>query len=417
MILEINEIIRQTNDFRIQMAAQRASLIEVRTLLERIMEVSSIMFFVFPYDQKAGMGPLPGYVSPSCLAILGYPAEKFSTVGWWNTMLHPDDLMKRGAERALRDESLRNLGSWQTEVRVTNGNGGWRFFSVLMFYEPKVELNADETELFLIMIERTEQRVVEQQLLHRSRLADLGVMATGIAHELNQPLDIIKLMATNMEDLVAENEADTDYLLTKLALIIGQVERAAQITNHMRLFGRSDNGPEGPVSLNGLLSELQTMLQPQLSVNNIALELDISEEFLFVLGHANLLEQVILNLIVNAMVQIKGNREVAGDKAHTSEVISLRTRKGESGRWVSIVVADRAGGIDPALLNGGLFDPFVTTRAVGEGTGLGLSVAFGIVTQMGGEIFAENHDGGATFTVRLPLMGRVPEEASLVGTG
>ena len=298
-------------------------------------------------------------------------------------------------------------------MRFRHPAGGWHHFSVEMFRSEASENHYNDAAVFGVMIDITERKQAEERLLHHSRLADLGVMATGIAHELNQPLDIIKLMATNMEDLVAENEADSDYLLTKLRSIVAQVERAARITNHMRLFGRPENVPAAPVLLNDLLFEMVELLHSQTSLRNIELKLDLPEEPLSVLGRANLIEQVFLNLVINAMRQIDDG-EPPGDSGAGLRQISLRMQSEQEGRWVSVKCADRAGGIDPVVL-GRIFDPFVTTRGPGMGTGLGLSVAFDIIDEMGGEISAENRDGGAVFTVLLPLVDRVSTEPALVG--
>jgi two-component system NtrC family sensor kinase len=242
-----------------------------------------------------------------------------------------------------------------------------------------------------------------QQLIRASRLAELGEMAAGFAHEINNPLQIIKseqaLIETIISDLkekgeVKESEDLTD-LEESLDQISLQIERCAQITQAILKFGRKSEPISKDLDLRDFIPEVIGMISKKASVRGIAVEHDILEETPPVHGDPAQLQQVLLNLFNNAIDAIVAQ--------HGSQGGELVIRAGpEDMERVRISVTDNGCGIDPGNLKK-VFSPFFTTKPAGKGTGLGLSVCYGIVDSMEGEMEVRSEKGvGTTFTITLP---------------
>ncbi len=241
----------------------------------------------------------------------------------------------------------------------------------------------------------TDLKTSQAQLIQASKLATLGEMATGIAHELNQPLGIIRMASNNSAKRVAKGQIDADYLTAKLERISEQTERAAQIINHMRIFGRTSDGEVRTFDLAASVENACTLMSRQLSATGILLTQEIATGSAAVDGQQVMFEQVILNLLNNARDAIEDHRGSAeGGDIHVSLVE-------QSEDFWSISVADSGGGVPEAILDR-LFDPFFTTKEPGKGTGLGLSISYGIIRDMGGTIAATNTTRGARFRIDLP---------------
>ncbi|MCH7865845.1 MAG: PAS domain S-box protein [Proteobacteria bacterium] len=248
----------------------------------------------------------------------------------------------------------------------------------------------------------TDRKLAEAQVIQAAKLATLGEMATSVAHELNQPLNVIRMAAGNVLRKLEKGKADPTYLNDKLERIASQTERAAAIIDHMRMFGRkADEKPHELDPCDAVEGALHLMGE-QLRLAQIEVVTDLSKTCRPVLGHPLLMEQVILNLLTNARDAIQGNPADGGGK------ITLAAGDGGN-EWVRITVSDNGGGIPEKAL-GRIFEPFFTTKKMGEGTGLGLSVSYGIIRDMGGTIEAENADGGAKFTITLPVAGTDAEK-------
>ena len=239
----------------------------------------------------------------------------------------------------------------------------------------------------------TDLRQSQRQLVQASKMATLGEMATGIAHELNQPLGVIRMAASNSLKRIDRGMAAFDQLRAKFERIEDQTERAAQIIDQMRVFGRKAEGTTAPIDLAASLHEVATLARTQLKTQNISLELWVPDAPAFILGEKVLFEQVVLNLISNARDAIEETGAEDGE-------ILVAAEQGPDGTHV-IRVSDSGGGIPPKVLDK-LFEPFFTTKEPGKGTGLGLSISFGTIQDMGGEIHAENTQRGACFTISLP---------------
>lgn len=244
----------------------------------------------------------------------------------------------------------------------------------------------------------TDLRQSESQLIQASKLAKLGEMATGIAHELNQPLGVIRMAATNCVKRIDRGKADFDYLRGKLERMGEQTARASQIINHMRIFGREASGQQEPFDLRESLAEVASLARTQMQTLDIGLRVDLPKEgAAIVLGERVIFEQVLLHLISNGRDAIEARRLTDGSTEGCVTIAAeLSTTEGHI-----ITVRDTGGGIPEEVMDK-LFEPFFTTKEPGKGTGLGLSISFGTIREMGGVISATNEGEGACFRITLP---------------
>jgi PAS domain S-box-containing protein len=237
----------------------------------------------------------------------------------------------------------------------------------------------------------TKRKEAAAQIIQASKLATLGEMATSVAHELNQPLNIIRMAARNAHRKISKGTADPEYLNDKLERIEEQTERAAAIIDHMRMFGRQAKEELEPVDPRKMVTNALALVGEQLRLAGIEIVTELAQDCSSVEGHPILIEQVLLNLISNA-------RDAMAERDGESK-ITLRVFEDDKG--VHITSEDTGRGIPEDVLPR-IFEPFYTTKKMGKGTGLGLSVSYGIIRDMNGTIIAENIDGGARFTVTLP---------------
>jgi PAS domain S-box-containing protein len=238
----------------------------------------------------------------------------------------------------------------------------------------------------------SERKKAAASLIQSSKLATVGEMATSVAHELNQPLNVIRMAAGNSRRKMSEGIVDAEYLSAKLLRIEEQTERAATIIDHMRMFGREATELPESVDPRAVVVNALDLVSEQLRLAGIEVVTLLPEDCAYVLGHAIQMEQVILNLLTNALDVI--------DESEDQAKITLRVFEGD--KVVHITVQDTGGGITSDVLDR-IFEPFYTTKEMGKGTGLGLSVSYGIVRDMKGTIIAENVDDGARFTITLPM--------------
>jgi C4-dicarboxylate-specific signal transduction histidine kinase len=250
------------------------------------------------------------------------------------------------------------------------------------------------------MLNTIEQQAVERdkataQVIQSSKLATLGEMATSVAHELNQPLNVIRMATGNLRRRISDGTDDPEYLDGKLERIAAQTSRAAAIISHMRMFGREATESPQAVNCPKAVSSAIDLMGEQLRLAGIEIVTDFPEGCPSILGHTIQMEQVILNLFSNARDAI----------AESDREAKITVRVFEGDKVVHITVQDTGGGIPEDVLPR-IFEPFYTTKDMGQGTGLGLSVSYGLVRDMKGTIVAENIADGARFAITLPAIVR-----------
>ena len=273
-----------------------------------------------------------------------------------------------------------------------------------------------------------------QQLIQSGKLASIGELASGVAHELNQPLMVIRGTAQLIERTVRKGDLSPEALLTRLESIDRNTKRMTRIINHLRTFSRQSQMEFAPVPINQVIEESFLMIGEQLKLRDIAVKRDLAPDLPTILGDGNQLEQVFLNLIANsqdALTEARERAAAAGRKTPPAEITIttrlvvvptsgaafvmpevfsrasssvLDSRLRGNDKILEILISDTGGGI-PADKVIRIFDPFFTTKAVGKGTGLGLSISYGIIKDHGGEIeVAETGPAGTTMWVRLPII-------------
>jgi histidine kinase len=273
--------------------------------------------------------------------------------------------------------------------------------------------------LLVTTSDMTKRLETEQQLIQASKMATLGEMATGMAHELNQPLSVIKTASSFIRrKLDRGEELARDILATMSQEIDAHVDRASRIINHLREFGRKPEMRLEPVNAGEILRRSLDIFSQQLKLREIEVELDLTAELPHVLADAGRLEQVFINMLINARDSIEEKWAAAaqaGNKIDGQKRITLATHM--AGNKVAVEIADTGGGIPLGVLNK-IFEPFFTTKKVGKGTGLGLSISYGIIKDCGGDIAALSSPGqGARFVITLPAAGRVASAGVVAADG
>jgi C4-dicarboxylate-specific signal transduction histidine kinase len=252
-------------------------------------------------------------------------------------------------------------------------------------------------------MERREQelRDKQEQLIQAGKLATLGELTTGVAHELNNPLNNIGLFVGNVIDYVQMGEVDNERMLGDLEKVVEQVKKATEIITHLRTFGRAAPVSVEPVAVNDVIERALSLTQEQLRLRQIDIEINLCAEAPVVLGNAIQLEQVFINLLTNARDALAEAKQ---------KIITIECTV--EGGLVAIVFRDTGPGI-PSGFEQRIFDPFFTTKEVGTGTGLGLSITYGIIKDHGGSVAVENRAGeGACFRIELPVTAGKSAEAT-----
>jgi histidine kinase len=220
-----------------------------------------------------------------------------------------------------------------------------------------------------------------------------------VAHELNQPLSVIKTASSFISRKISRNESiETDILDTLSAEIESHVDRAAKITSHMRLFGRKTTFSKEAVNINDTLVKAFDIFSQQLKLREIDVQWDLEDALPKIIADPVRLEQVFINLLLNARDAIVTRCETqSGDTSEKEKRITIST--GHTDDRVMVCIKDTGTGIPDSVMDK-IFEPFFTTKKVGEGTGLGLSISYGIIKESGGDITVKNNpEGGVTFTL------------------
>ena len=251
---------------------------------------------------------------------------------------------------------------------------------------PLVSKDQERIGRLVIFDDVTDRAELEQRLVQADKLSSIGLLAAGVAHEVNTPLAVISTYAQMLAKQVAD-DTQKSVILDKIAK---QTFRASEIVNSLLNFSRTSSTSFGEVKLNRVIQETLSLLEHQLQKTGIQVRTELDPELGPVQGNAGKLQQVFLNLILNA-------RDAMGSGG------ALEVRTWQEGARARIEVADSGTGIAPEHLHR-VYDPFFTTKPARQGTGLGLAVTYGIIQEHGGSIEVTNRSGGgAQFRIELPL--------------
>ena len=288
--------------------------------------------------------------------------------------------------------AFNHVASWSILIAVLSGGG---IILLAFALSGRIEKRLRITD--------REKESLQDQLVRASRLAELGEMAAGFAHEINNPLQVMKSDEAYIELLLSDlkkkgeikNSEDIREIDTSLAQIQVQIGRCAKITRSILTFGRQGKPEYKDIDLTAFIPEVLSMIEKKASVNGILLERDISEKTPVVYGDSGHIQQILLNLFNNAIYAVVERHGSDGGRLSVHSGITLDG-------LAEISVQDNGSGISPENQKK-IFSPFFTTKPVGKGTGLGLSVCYGLVENMGGTMEVSSLQGtGTTFTLRFP---------------
>jgi signal transduction histidine kinase len=271
----------------------------------------------------------------------------------------------------------------------TNGNSrvaGPRESILNLAIAPLVSKDMKEIGRLIIFDDITDRSELERRLVQADKLSSIGLLAAGVAHEVNTPLAVISTYAQMLSKQVSDDESKAK-LLDKIAK---QTFRASEIVNSLLNFSKTSPAEFAHVNLNHLLEETVSLVKHQLDKSRIDVKFELERDLPDVQGNAGKLQQVFLNLVLNARDAMEGGGR-----------LTLRTWS--DGAYARIDVSDTGHGINADHLPR-IYDPFFTTKAARKGTGLGLSVTYGIVQEHGGAIEVRSAPGAGTlFHLEFPL--------------
>jgi PAS domain S-box-containing protein len=324
------------------------------------------------------------FTSPRVKEILGYEAEDYDTQEL-GERTHSED---RPALQSLFAEMFDGRQSFASlEIRVRHKSGEWR--RIRCHFSPLFDETGKIDGVIISGRDVTDLKRLEEQLIQAEKLAAMGQMLAGVAHELNNPLTAI----LGVTELLRERQGMDEATKRQLDLTHRQARRAARIVQNLLEFSRPAAPQKKTLDVSNLIERTLQLHEHSLRRNNVEVEFHPQPALLPVVGDANQLIQVFLNLISNAEHAIREIRESG----------RIQIRIGRIGTHVTVTVQDDGVGIQPDAIPK-LFDPFYTTKRPGGGTGLGLSICTSIVREHGGSIDVETLPvGGSAFTVFLPL--------------
>lgn len=236
-----------------------------------------------------------------------------------------------------------------------------------------------------------ERELMQRQVLQSSKLASIGELAAGVAHEINNPLTIIKGNLDYLHELF--EQGSNQEMLTIVKQQEGAIERIVNIVNGLRVYARMDTGEMSQLNVHSVLDQSISIIQHIYRKQNISIEKELNAPVPFVKGNSGRLQQVIINLLSNARDAVEGVAEPR-----------IRIQTSAANGQLTIRVSDNGSGMDKKTQER-IFEPFYTTKEAGKGTGLGLSIAMSIVQEIGGRMEVQSEKGkGTTFSIVLPVL-------------
>lgn len=388
-ITELGDISSRIAQAGSSMQKQRLALLTNRRRLQVIIEHGGLV--IYTIDTTRPKSPNLTFITPSIDALLGYQQEEVFTHDWLPAHLHPDDML----EPPVFSRAFKPGAVITREYRLRHKLGHYVWVHDCLVIDDHGDGLPGEAVGFIIDI--SDRKAATEKLTQAGKMESLGRMAAGVAHELNQPLNFISLASQNLYKRFARGDVDPAYATDKIERILSQVKRAAMIVGQVRTFGRSVTETSPVIAVGDVVADVASLLKGQLDLKGVTLKCLPTDPALQVRVHPVRLGQVLINLVINARDSILQRRE---DGRPTPGTITMSAHHDDG--WVEIAVEDTGTGIAPDKL-AMLFEPFFTTKSPQEGTGLGLSVSYGIIAEVGGSIRAENTADGARFIVRLPV--------------
>jgi two-component system, NtrC family, sensor kinase len=295
------------------------------------------------------------------------------------------------------DASLHGLQSDNLELMITRGNGTQGKFSVNL--SPMRDDRGEVSSVVVLMTDITDTSMIQAKLMHTEKMAAVGQLVSGVAHEVNNPLTAIM----GFSDLLMENPDVPGSARKDLQVILEEAQRTKEIVQNLLSFARQRPPQRQPLQINNILRKTIALRSYDFANHGVQIVEKFDSRLPDLVGDSHQLQQVFLNILNNAYDAVQS--------AGRPGLIEIETV--QDGGWVEILFRDNGEGIQHPER---IFDPFFTTKEVGQGTGLGLSICYGIVREHEGEILCANNQEtqGATFSVRLPV--RTKTDLKLVVT-
>jgi PAS domain S-box-containing protein len=353
------------------------------------------------------------WISENVPDLFGYSLAEALAPGWWSGNVSPDDLTTTGPEAEPRMDGVR-------EYRFRHKDGRYRWIRDDQRVVPDDDASG-RAHIVGTWLDITEQRHLEEQLRHAQKMEAIGTLAGGVAHDFNNILTVV----TSYAELLSRTEDDPNRRCD-LDEIVAAARRATLLTRQLLTFSRKTIAEPQSISVSYVVARLGGMLR-RLLKENVKLVPRLSDDVAPILGDPNQLEQVVMNLVINAADAMPdgGTLVIETQNIELDDAYARTHGRVRPGRYVMLAVTDTGAGIDPSIMDK-IYEPFFTTKPPGQGTGLGLASTYAIVKEAGGHIWVYSEPGqGTTFKVYFPWEGAskaspspssAPSELRMLGT-
>jgi len=336
--------------------------------------------------------------------VISYANRRWSGLGFQQSQIlgHPFPELCAPPRRAALREALAAVARGQQvdnfDLSLVRGDGASGQFSVNL--SPISGEDGRVSNIVVVMTDVTDSAILRSKLMHAEKMAAVGQLVSGVAHEVNNPLTAI----LGFTDLLMENPELPESARRDLRVILQEAQRTKQIVQNLLSFARQMPPQRQLVQLNSILQRTVHLRSYDFISHGIQVIEHLDESLPGVVGDSHQLQQVFLNILNNAYDAVRESARPA----------RIEIRSASAGSFVEISFCDNGMGIDDPER---IFDPFFTTKDVGKGTGLGLSICYGIVREHGGEIVCHNNldSEGATFIVRLPVASETASFGAVAG--
>jgi PAS domain S-box-containing protein len=373
----------------------------VRRHVEKNSEEASLRYRTvadYTYDWEYWQNPDGSlqYISPSCERVCGYTVQDFMTnPSLLQDMIVPED---KAAWNEHRCSSQKGLKSGEIQFRIQRPDGEIRWiehacqpvFDRQGNYQGVRASNRDITKREFY---RSETHKLQSELAHMDRVVTISTLTSALAHEINQPLAAMRSYAQAALRFMDKDQPEYDSVREALQGIVADNKRAAEVVNRLRDLVKKGSTHRETIEINSIIKDVTGLINSELVLRNASITLDLHPSVPVVQGDSIQIQQVLINLLTNAM-------DAMNDQPIDTRTIAISTRSEDSNEII-VSISDSGGGI-PSCTIKAIFSPFHTTKSTGMG--LGLSICKSIIEAHGGKISAQNNpDGGAMFSIILPI--------------
>jgi two-component system cell cycle sensor histidine kinase/response regulator CckA len=395
----VRDIICIGNDITSIWKFEKEKQTEVENRYQKLL--GAVTDYIYTVTVKNGVG-VDTVHGPACEAVTGYTPEEYrNDQNLWTRMIVHDD---KDAVLRQVDAAIRGTTSAPIEHRIVHKCGAIRWVKNTIV--PHVNAQGTVTAYDGLVADITDRKNIEEQLYHAQKMEALGRMAGGVVHDLNNYLCVI----IGQADLLLMKTGPEDPKHAKLDVIRVSAQKAADVARQLLAFSRKQVVEPTVFNVNDTIQGLGKVLHRLLG-ENVGLLIDLSQEFCHIRADRTQIEQVLVNLVVNARDAMPQGGQISIATGHEEIAAGNEPERAnvEPGRYISICVKDTGTGMSDHIKQR-IFDPFFTTKEKGKGTGLGLSTVYGIIKQSNGHIQVESEEGkGSMFRIYFPATYDTPK--------